>query len=71
MLYRVHLAWWGFELTTLVVIDTDCIGSHKSNYHNDHDQDDPSTNDTCITDKILVILNHDSPRQVVNISIIM
>jgi hypothetical protein len=24
MLYRVHLAWVGFELTTLVVIGTDC-----------------------------------------------
>jgi len=23
----------GFELTTLVVIGTDCIGSIKSNYH--------------------------------------
>jgi hypothetical protein len=33
MLYRVHLAWAGFELTTLVVIGTDCIGSCKSNYH--------------------------------------
>ena len=33
MLYRVHLAWAGFELTTLVVICTDCIGSYKSNYH--------------------------------------
>jgi hypothetical protein len=32
-LYRVHLAWSRFELTTLVVIGTDCIGSHKSNYH--------------------------------------
>ena len=32
MLYRVHLAWEGSELT-LVVIDTDCIGSYKSNYH--------------------------------------
>jgi hypothetical protein len=30
MLYRVHLAWAGFELTTLVVIGTDCIGSYKS-----------------------------------------
>ena len=30
--YRVHLAWAGFELTTLVVIGTDCIGSYKSNY---------------------------------------
>jgi len=25
--------WTGFELTTLVVIGTDCIGSCKSNYH--------------------------------------
>ena len=31
MLYRVHLAW--FELIMLVVISTDCIGSHKSKYH--------------------------------------
>ena len=31
MLYRVHLAWVGFELTTLVVIANDCIGSYKSN----------------------------------------
>ena len=27
------IAWAGFELTTLVVIDTDCIASYKSNYH--------------------------------------
>jgi hypothetical protein len=33
MLYRVHPAWVGFKLTTLVVISTDCIGSCKSNYH--------------------------------------
>jgi hypothetical protein len=33
MLYRVHLAWEGFELTTLVVICTDSIGSCKLNYH--------------------------------------
>ena len=33
MLYRVHLAWEGFELTTLVVIGTDYIGSYRSNYH--------------------------------------
>jgi hypothetical protein len=26
ILYRVHLACAGFELTTLVVIGTDCIG---------------------------------------------
>jgi hypothetical protein len=28
-----HVAWVGFELTTLVVIGTDCIGSYKSNFH--------------------------------------
>ena len=33
MLYRVHLAWAEFELTTWMVIGTDCIGSCKSNYH--------------------------------------
>jgi hypothetical protein len=33
MLYRAHLACAGFELTTLVVIGTDCIGSFKSNDH--------------------------------------
>ena len=33
MLHRVHLARTGFELTTLVVIGTDSIGSCKSNYH--------------------------------------
>ena len=29
----VHFAWAGFELTTLVVIGTDCICSYKSSYH--------------------------------------
>jgi hypothetical protein len=33
MLYRVHLAWAGFELTTLEVIGTYCIGSYKSNHY--------------------------------------
>ena len=33
MLYRVHLTWAGFELTTLVVIGTDWISNYKSNYH--------------------------------------
>jgi hypothetical protein len=32
MFYRVHLAWAGFELTTSVVMGTDCTGSYKSNY---------------------------------------
>jgi hypothetical protein len=31
MLYRVHLAWVGFELC--VVLCTECVGSNKSNYH--------------------------------------
>ena len=33
MFYRVYLAWAGFELTTLMMLVTDCIGSCKSNYH--------------------------------------
>ena len=33
MLYWIHLARARFELTTLVAICTDCIGSYKSNYH--------------------------------------
>ena len=33
MLYRVHLACTGSELTPLVMIGTDCICSCKSNYH--------------------------------------
>ena len=33
MLYQVHLALAEFELTTLMVIGTDCIGSYKSNDH--------------------------------------
>ena len=33
MLYQVHLAWVGFELTMLVAIGTDCIGSYKSNHY--------------------------------------
>jgi hypothetical protein len=39
LLYRVYLAWSEFELTTVVVIGTDYIGSYKSNYH---DHDDPT-----------------------------
>jgi hypothetical protein len=31
--YGIHLAMNRFELTILVVISTDCIGSCKSNYH--------------------------------------
>jgi hypothetical protein len=27
------LSWAGFDLTTLVLIATDCIGSYKSNHH--------------------------------------
>jgi len=33
LLYGVHLACAGFELTTSVVIGTDCMGSCESNYH--------------------------------------
>ena len=33
MLYIVHLVWSGFELTTLSMTGTVCIGSCKSNYN--------------------------------------
>jgi hypothetical protein len=33
LLYRLRLAWARFQLTTFVVIGTDCISSCKSNYH--------------------------------------
>jgi len=33
MLYRGYLVWVGFDLTTLVLIGTDCKDSCKSNYH--------------------------------------
>ena len=31
--YRVHLTIDGIQITTLVVISTDCISNCKSNYH--------------------------------------
>ena len=33
MLYTSTSPWSGFEITTSVVIETDCTGSCKSNYH--------------------------------------
>ena len=33
MLYPVHPSWVGFEITTLVVLGTDCLGSYKSKCH--------------------------------------
>ena len=42
MLYQIHLARMGFELTTLVVISTDCRGSCKSNHHTITTHDDPA-----------------------------
>jgi len=46
MLYKVHL---GFELTTSVVIGTDCIHSCKSNYHTITATIDPSSRNKIIT----------------------
>jgi hypothetical protein len=51
MLYGVHLAWARFELTTLVVIGTDCIGSSKSNYHTFTTTTDPNKRYTIIWTK--------------------
>ena len=41
MLYRAHLVLAEFELTTLVVIGTDCIGSSKIQLPHDHEHDGP------------------------------
>jgi hypothetical protein len=41
VLYRAHLAWARFELTTLVVMDTDFIGSCNSNYNTITTMTDP------------------------------
>ena len=41
VLYQVHLALAGIELTTLVVVGTDYIGSSKIQQPYDHDHDDP------------------------------
>jgi len=44
ILYRVHLAMNEVQLTTFVVIGTDCIGSCKSNYHTIMTMMPPPTN---------------------------
>ena len=49
MLFQVHLVWIEFEITTLVVKCTDCIGSCKSTYH---------TITTTVAPKILYSLNY-------------
>jgi hypothetical protein len=33
MLYRLHLAWLWFQLTTLIVINTYCIDIYQLNFH--------------------------------------
>jgi len=43
ILYRFHPPWAEFELTMLVVIDTDCTGSCKSNYHTNTTTTAPET----------------------------
>ena len=44
-----HLAWVGFDLKTLVVIETDCIGGCKSNYHTITTTDLPQVTENFIT----------------------
>jgi hypothetical protein len=41
VLYQVHIALAGIELTTLVVIGTEYIGSSKIQQPYDHDHDRP------------------------------
>ena len=44
MLYQVDITWAGFELTTSMVIGTECIGNSKSNYQYNHEYDSPNKN---------------------------
>jgi hypothetical protein len=48
MLYRVHLTRTEFELTTLVVIGTYCIGSCKSNDHTNTTMAVPFRPNVCV-----------------------
>ena len=41
MLHQVHLAMNRIQITTVMVIGIDCIGSCKPNYHTINDHDDP------------------------------
>jgi hypothetical protein len=62
MLYRAHLSYTGFELTTLLVIGINCIGSLISNLPYDHDQDGHSLSiviNTCNYKHMLYDLNID------------
>ena len=54
MLYRVHLNWTGFELTTSVMIGTDCICSF--NLPHDHDNDGPSITNVCFNSKHMMAI---------------
>ena len=62
MLYRVYLTMNGFELTTLVVIGTDCTGSCKSNYHDGHCKKGIETNHSWKC-KVLFYLQYISAHQ--------
>jgi hypothetical protein len=57
MLYRIHLAEAGFELTKLVVIGIDCIGSYKSNYHAITTTTAPCTIGNQTIDTVLHVIN--------------
>jgi cytochrome b561 len=46
VLYQVHLALTGIELTTLVVVGTDYIGSCKIQQPYDHDHDNHTSKKT-------------------------
>ena len=43
MLYRVRFVMNGIQITTFVVIDTECIGSCNFNHHTNSTTTDPKT----------------------------
>jgi hypothetical protein len=51
IMYRVHLAWVGFELAMLVVIGTECIGRQAVEYYMSHNQQYLQINSTILLNK--------------------
>jgi len=48
IMYRVHIAWAGFELTTLLMKGTNYTGKNKSNYHTFMTTTDPVNHSKCM-----------------------
>jgi hypothetical protein len=71
MLFQVNIAWVGFELTTLVMIGTDCLGNYKFslNIVESHVKHHKPTKPSSFSQKLLNRIEHNLTkiiRKVVN-----